>query len=296
MTNERGAQSITISAKTVADAVAEAVERLGLPESEIDVTVISEGSKGFLGMGGENARILAMPKAILARRVTPQPATPEPAPPTPEPEPAPLRTTPGRPVAREKAPARPITAEAAPAASTPPRPVNTDLTVEPDDEEQPAEVRADPALVAEAAVEVVRELILHIGLDAQATVRSAGNPVVIDIQGEDLGLLIGRHGDTLSSLQYLVNSIVGKRVHRWCKVVIDVEHYRLRREETLRTLANRQASRVRQTHQELVLEPMPAAERRIIHLTLQNSPWVVTHSKGEEPHRSVVIGPRPAER
>jgi spoIIIJ-associated protein len=294
VTNERGAQSITISAKTVADAVAEAVERLGLPESEIDVTVISEGSKGFLGMGGENARILAMPKAILARRVAPQPAPPEPAPPTPEP--APLRTTPERPVAREKAPARPITAEAAHAASTPPRPVNTDLTVEPDDEEQPAEVRADPAVVAEAAVEVVRELILHIGLDAQATVRSAGNPVVIDIQGEDLGLLIGRHGDTLSSLQYLVNSIVGKRVHRWCKVVIDVEHYRLRREETLRTLANRQASRVRQTHQELVLEPMPAAERRIIHLTLQNSPWVVTHSKGEEPHRSVVIGPRPAER
>ncbi|MGH2390301.1 MAG: Jag N-terminal domain-containing protein, partial [Chloroflexota bacterium] len=70
MTNDRGAQSITISAKTVAEAIAEAVERLGLPESEIDVTVISEGSKGFLGMGGENARILAMPKAILARRNT----------------------------------------------------------------------------------------------------------------------------------------------------------------------------------------------------------------------------------
>ncbi|HEX3733361.1 MAG TPA: RNA-binding cell elongation regulator Jag/EloR, partial [Mycobacteriales bacterium] len=157
-------------------------------------------------------------------------------------------------------------------------------------------VRADPALVAEAAVEVVRELILRVGLDAQATVRSAGNPVVIDVMGEDLGLLIGRHGDTLGAFQYLVNSIVGKRVHRWCKVVIDVEHYRLRREDTLRTLANRQAARVRQTHQELVMEPMPAAERRIIHLTLQNSPYVVTHSKGEEPNRSVVIGLRPAER
>ncbi|MGH2390354.1 MAG: RNA-binding cell elongation regulator Jag/EloR, partial [Chloroflexota bacterium] len=250
-------------------------------------------SKGFLGMGGENARILAMPKAILARRNTPQAAPPEP--PVQAPSSPPISSTPTRSAAADRPPVRPVAVDPVPAASVSPRPIKADPTVdsEENEEEQPAEVRADPALVAEAAVEVVRELILHIGLDAQATVRSAGNPVVIDVQGEDLGLLIGRHGDTLGSLQYLVNSIVGKRVHRWCKVVIDVEHYRLRREETLRTLANRQAARVRQTHQELVLEPMPAAERRIIHLTLQNSPWVVTHSKGDEPHRSVVIGPRP---
>jgi spoIIIJ-associated protein len=71
-----------------------------------------------------------------------------------------------------------------------------------------------------------------------------------------------------------------------------VEHYRLRREETLRSLANRQASRVRQSHHEVTLDPMPAAERRVIHMALQNSPWVVTHSVGEEPHRRVVIAPR----
>lgn len=299
MTNERGAQSITISAKTVAEAIAEAVERLGIPESEIDVTVISEGSKGFLGMGGENARILAMPKAILARR-TPPPVAPIATPEAPARESAP-RSAPQRSArsgAAEKAPAGPSVAEPAASVVVTPRAVVQDPTpvVDEPEDEQPAEARADPALVAEAAVEVVRELILRVGLDAQATVRSAGNPVVIDVMGEDLGLLIGRHGDTLGAFQYLVNSIVGKRVHRWCKVVIDVEHYRLRREDTLRTLANRQAARVRQTHQELIMEPMPAAERRIIHLTLQNSPWVVTHSKGEEPNRSVVIGPRPAER
>jgi spoIIIJ-associated protein len=302
VTNERGAQSITISAKTVAEAIAEAVEKLGIPENEIDVTVISEGSKGFLGMGGENARILAMPKAILARRTPPPVAPPEVREPAREPvarEPAPRAAT--QRTARaavEKTPSRPLIAEPAIPVVTSPRAIVQDPTpdVEEPDDEQPAEVRADPALVAEAAVEVVRELILRVGLDAQATVRSAGNPVVIDIMGEDLGLLIGRHGDTLGAFQYLVNSIVGKRVHRWCKVVIDVEHYRLRREDTLRTLANRQAARVRQTHQELILEPMPAAERRIIHLTLQNSPYVVTHSKGEEPNRSVVIGLRPAER
>jgi spoIIIJ-associated protein len=297
VTNERGTQSITISAKTVAEAIAEAVERLGIPESEIDVTVISEGSKGFLGMGGENARILAMPKAILARR-NPAPAAPvEAREPARESTP---RSTPQRSArsAAEKTPARPPLIEPAAPVVPAPRAVVQDPTpeLEEPEEEQPAEVRADPVLVAEAAVEVVRELILRVGLDAQATVRSAGNPVVIDVMGEDLGLLIGRHGDTLGAFQYLVNSIVGKRVHRWCKVVIDVEHYRLRREDTLRTLANRQAARVRQTHQELIMEPMPAAERRIIHLTLQNSPWVVTHSKGEEPNRSVVIGLRPAER
>jgi spoIIIJ-associated protein len=134
------------------------------------------------------------------------------------------------------------------------------------------------------------------GLDAMATVRNAGNPVVIDITGDDLGLLIGRHGDTLSAMQYLVNAIVGRRVHRWCKVVIDVEHYRLRREDTLRSLANRQAARVRQSRQEITLDPMPAAERRVVHMTLQNSPWVATHSVGEEPNRCVVISPRQAAR
>jgi len=294
VTNERGAQSITVSAKTVAEATAEAAQKLGLPENELDVTVISEGSKGFLGMGGENARILAMPKAILARRApqaSPVPdrsaATDAMAPPsprfrpiTPRPQPAPVTQEPPMPEVD------PITHVAA---AQPP-------VEHEEDEEQPEALRTEPALVAEVAVEVVRELILHMGLDAQATVRSAGKPVIIDIQGDDLGLLIGRHGDTLGAFQYLVNSIVGKRVDRWCKVVIDVEHYRLRREESLRSLANRQAARVRQTSQELTLDPMPAAERRIIHLTLQNSPWVVTNSTGEEPNRCVVIGPRLAER
>ncbi|MGH2411771.1 MAG: Jag N-terminal domain-containing protein, partial [Chloroflexota bacterium] len=254
MTNERGTQSITVSAKTVAEATAEAAQKLGLPESELDVTVISEGSKGFLGMGGENARILAMPKAILARRapqpspaerapaIDPTPPSPRFRPITPRPQPVPA------PVAADLS-----VPEVDPILHTAPQAAGENV----EDDEQPEALRTEPAIVAEVAVEVVRDLILHIGLDAQATVRSAGKPVIIDIQGDDLGLLIGRHGDTLGAFQYLVNSIVGKRVDRWCKVVIDVEHYRLRREESLRSLANRQAARVRQTSQELTLDPMP---------------------------------------
>ena len=190
---------------------------------------------------------------------------------------------------------RDILAQCPGAARTSPEPVAAppfEDGLEDEDEDQPAAVRADPAAVAEVAVEVVRELIVRMGFDAMATVRNTGNPVVIDITGDDLGLLIGRHGDTLSAMQYLVNAIVGRRVHRWCKVVIDVEHYRLRREDTLRALANRQAARVRQSRQEITLDPMPAAERRVVHMTLQNSPWVATHSVGEEPNRCVVISPR----
>jgi spoIIIJ-associated protein len=284
-----------VSAKTVTEAIAEAEQRLGLPRDEIDITIISEGSKGFLGMGGENARILAMPRAILARRLTEQPRI-QPRPVAPEVgiedepvEPAPLPASQGR--------RRPV---AAPEPARAPEPAVTptfeDALEEEEEEDQPAAVRADPAMVAEVAVEVVRELIVRMGLDAMATVRNTGNPVVIDITGDDLGLLIGRHGDTLSALQYLVNAIVGRRVHRWCKVVIDVEHYRLRREDTLRSLANRQAARVRQSRQEITLDPMPAAERRVVHMTLQNNPWVATHSVGEEPNRCVVISPRQASR
>lgn len=322
MTSERRSQSITVSAKTVAEAIVEAERRLGLAQDEIDVTVLSEGSKGFLGIGGEHARILAMPKAILARRapeplghaaaapLSTAPATlPEPASiPSPSPEPRPLAL---RPPAEREAKASP---PAAPAINVEAR-QNAEVGHEPlsrasemarrasdnhtadagegaEDEPTPP-ARVDSLLVAEVAVDVVRELLVRIGIDARATIRSSGNPVVIDIAGDDLGLLIGRHGDTLGSLQYLVNAIVGKRVHRWCKVIVDVEHYRQRREDTLRILANRQATRVRQTMQEIALDPMPAAERRVVHMALQNSPWVVTSSVGDEPHRHVVIAPRP---
>ena len=302
MTNERASQSITVSAKTVAEAIAEAEQRLGLSGDEIDVTIISEGSKGFLGMGGENARILAMPKTVLSRRppeaARPAPRSAPPAAPSmglePEIEQSPLVSR-----ARKQAAARQESPDGARPAPAPAENVPALVDDEPDyepvlDAVEPA--GADASEVAALAIEVVREMLTRIGLDATATVRSTTNPAVIDIAGDDLGLLIGRHGETLASLQYLVNAIIRKRMNRWSRVVIDVEHYRMRREDTLRALAGRQASRVRQTHREIMLEPMPASERRVVHMTLQNSPWVVTNSVGEEPNRCVVISPRPAAR
>jgi spoIIIJ-associated protein len=293
--SERGSQSITVSAKTVAEAIAEAQQRLGLSADEIDVTVISEGSKGFLGMGGENARILAMPKAILSRRAPDGGRTMPPSQPVVQPrdeisldeEQSPL-------VSRARKQAAEAGRELPPAVVEPfiaPAPI-AQADEEALDSSQTEAARADSAAVAEVAVEVVRELLQRMGLTATATIRSAANPVVVDVLGDDLGLLIGRHGETLTSLQYLVNAIVGRRVNRWCKVIVDVEHYRVRREEVLRSLANRQASRVRQIHRDIKLDPMPANERRVVHMTLQSSPWVVTNSVGEEPNRCVVISPR----
>ena len=115
------------------------------------------------------------------------------------------------------------------------------------------------------------------------------DPVAFDIEGDDLGLLIGRRGQTLASLQYLVNLMASRLLPENGYVVLDVEGYRRRRYDALQTLAQRMAERVRATGQSLVLEPMPAAERRIIHVTLEEHPDVTTQSFGEGENRKVEI-------
>jgi spoIIIJ-associated protein len=115
---------------------------------------------------------------------------------------------------------------------------------------------------------------------------------VLDIDGEDLGLLIGRRGSSLAALQYLVNVMVTRRLGSRVLVTIDVEHYHRRREDSLRGLAHRMADRVRQSRRPVTLEPMPAAERRIIHLALSEDQYVMTASVGQGDERKVVIRPR----
>jgi spoIIIJ-associated protein len=114
---------------------------------------------------------------------------------------------------------------------------------------------------------------------------------VLDIEGEDLGLLIGRRGQTLASLQYLLNLIVAKKVGKRVAFGVDVDGYRRRREEALVSLAKRTATRVRQTGRSVTLEPMPPNERRIVHITLQDDPNVITVSIGEGDARKVAVTP-----
>ncbi len=117
-------------------------------------------------------------------------------------------------------------------------------------------------------------------------------PLVLNIEGEDLGILIGRRAETLSSIQYLTRLMVNHRLHRWVNVIVDVEGYRARREEQLARLANRMADRAVSTGKPVMLEAMPPNERRIVHITLRDNPLVTTESVGEGDHRKVTIIPK----
>lgn len=151
---------------------------------------------------------------------------------------------------------------------------------------------ASPEALAEGR-EILDELLRHMGLEVTVSVET-GDTSKLDVRGgeadkEALGALIGRKGERLSALQHLVNLMLSRKLGAWTRVLVDVEDYRGRRERQLREIAMRAADRVRESGKMLQLEPMPALERRWIHLALRNNPDVSTQSIGEEPHRRVVI-------
>ena len=117
-------------------------------------------------------------------------------------------------------------------------------------------------------------------------------PILVNITGDDLGMLIGRHAEILNAMQYLVNQMLSRKLERWVQVVIDVEGYRARRETQLRQLANRMADQAVKTGRRQNLEPMPAGDRRIIHIALRDHTEVPTQSVGEEPTRKVTVIPK----
>jgi spoIIIJ-associated protein len=298
------ADSIEISAKTVNEAVNLALQKLGKTQSEVDVTVISEGSRGILGIGAEDARVRVS--------VRPPPAKLPPVETQPAAKPAPAVTLPApskeveedrvpAPIARRAKAAAPRSepAGAAPA----PKPRSAQLPprspAAPSQEPESEITGVSPDVVA-VAKEVVEELVRLLGLKAQVHMRGLEPRGVrspddgtatctADIIGEDLGILIGRRGENLTALQYVTNMIVNKRTDSDVRVVVDVEHYLVRRYESLRGLALRMAERVKQSGTPITLEPMPPYERRIVHLTLSDHPDVSTVSIGEGEERRVVI-------
>lgn len=167
---------------------------------------------------------------------------------------------------------------------------------------QPAETDVEHEMSEDdiaLGVEVLKKLLELMGVEASVRVREPETPgdgaavvkTVLDISGEDLGILIGRRGDTLASLQYLVNLIVGRKLKAKAGFGVDVAGYRRRREQSLRSLALHMAERVRTTKQMMTLEPMPPNERRIVHLALAQDSTVITESIGEGENRKVVIRP-----
>lgn len=154
---------------------------------------------------------------------------------------------------------------------------------------------AGETTAAGVATDAVGHILEAAGVNVTRTLRSAHDPEsggpIIDLAGEDSGLLIGRRGQTLQALQFLVNLIVRKQFDG-VRVVLDVENYRQRREASLREMATNIAERVAQTNRSITLEPMPPADRRIIHTTLTDHPSVATESTGEGEGRKVTIRPK----
>lgn len=145
---------------------------------------------------------------------------------------------------------------------------------------------------AEKAEEWFRDVCRAMGVDVEVVVREQGDHIHVDITGQEAGMLIGHHGQTLEALQYLGNLTIARIDDESRRLLLDVEGYRKRREETLTRLASRLADRVKRTGESVALEPMSAHERRVIHMALQDDPTVVTGSEGDDPFRRVVIHPK----
>lgn len=182
---------------------------------------------------------------------------------------------------REKRPA-PEKAEASEEAAEEPAPV------EPKPELPPLDVDAlSPD--GKKAYEFLRNVTHMMGVDVDIRMLEEENHITVEMTGDTLGVLIGRRGETMDALQYLTSLTVNKDKEDYTRVSLDVEHYRAKREETLRKLALRMANRARKSGRRVVLEPMNPYERRVLHSALQNNPYVETHSEGEEPYRRVII-------
>lgn len=150
----------------------------------------------------------------------------------------------------------------------------------------------EAADAAEIGRAFLAEIFSEMHLNTDIVIEQKEDYLVFDIQGEELGILIGRRGDTLDALQFLLNLVINRKSSSKIKVIIDIENYRAKREETLVGLSHKLAAKARRTGQKVILEPMNPQERRIIHMTLQDDDTVNTYSEGEEPYRKVIIVPK----
>jgi spoIIIJ-associated protein len=281
--------------KTVEEALRNARDAFSVGLDDLDFEIMTPGSRGVLGMGAEPARIVAAPRNALGGAAPKREAAASAPLPAPAHEDRPPRRD-DRPPRRDDRPPR--------RDDRPRRPSSGDLT-----ERDRAELAAARGSVASeraeldaaeaspealaAGKEILEKLMelpeFDVRVEVQTGETSRLNVVGDESEKEALGALIGRKGERLSALQHLVNLMLSRRMGDWTRVLVDVEDYRGRRERQLRDLANRAAARVEETGKMIQLEPMPALERRWIHLALRDHPAVATQSIGEEPNRRIVV-------
>ncbi|MEW5870021.1 MAG: RNA-binding cell elongation regulator Jag/EloR [Chloroflexota bacterium] len=271
------------SLEIIAPSVEEAVERgladLGLPEDAVEVEVLDMGSRGLFGLGSRQARVRLTIKTAGEEEIQPT-ASPREAIRPEKSERETVGAEPEAEIAEEEEPEA-LEAEA------------DEAQVEEEDESEQDDLALD------VARETVEELLGQMKVRAQVT-SSYGEPedarsktpLLVDVRGSDLSILIGPRAETLDALQYIASLIVGKELGRSVPLVVDVEGFRQRRAQQLRQLAQRMADQAVKTGRRQTLEPMPANERRLVHIELRNNPDVTTESVGEDPKRKVTIIPK----
>lgn len=265
---------ITVSAKTLDDAITEALVQLGVTSDRLDYIVVEKGSEGFLGIGRKQAVI----KARRKREEKPVEETVE-----------------------ESKVETPVKEEVKPEKKTEKKPAKEHSHTKKNVREEKPEVKSEPKKEVELAkvepqtIETCEKFIYDVmnamGMDdvKVTSVVDEEGALSINMEGSNMGILIGKRGQTLDSLQYLTNCVANKMQDGYVRVKLDTEDYRRRRKETLENLAKNIASKVKRTRKTVSLEPMNPYERRIIHSALQSDPAVSTHSEGEEPYRRVVV-------
>jgi spoIIIJ-associated protein len=304
--------------RSVEEALRSAREAFGVSGlDDLDFEILTQGSRGVLGMGAEPARIIAAPRSALgggSPRKDAAAATAPPPPPAPRDD-APREPRPRRSESRDaRAPGRGsrpqqgrsgddrrrqgaggASREATSVSSATSAAVEAAVAAgsSPGHREPTEEAEASPEAL-EAGREILAQLVELMGYDARVEVVT-GRSARITVYGADddekdaLGALIGRKGERLSALQHIVNLMLSRRMGTWTRVLVDVEDYRGRRERQLVEVATRAAEHVQETGQMLQLEPMTALERRWVHLALRDMEGIATQSIGEEPTRRVVV-------
>ena len=268
--------SIRVSAKTVDDAITEALIQLGVTSDRLEYEVIEKGSAGFLGIGMKQAVIEARRKPEPKEEKVEEPVVEEPV----KAEPKKVETVQPQKAAAEKKADEPQKAAFEKA-------VEKEVKEEVKKETKLVEVQPQ---TIEAVEDFLKSTMKAMDMEVELkTEIDQDGALCVDMSGEHMGILIGKRGQTLDSLQYLANRVANKHQEGYVRVKLDTENYRARREETLRHLAKNIAHKVKRNRRPVALEPMNPYERRIIHSALQSDPYVMTHSEGEEPFRKVVI-------
>jgi spoIIIJ-associated protein len=300
---------LEIEGKTIDEAIDKACREFDVPREKLNIEILSEGSSGFFGLvGTKKAKIKAsllsldmsfeLPKEKKERapEATAAPKPQEPREPRehkeqreqnpPRDNRAPREQRDHRPP-REQRDSRPPREHREPREARPPREHREAQTPR---EPRPQPVASSPEALA-AAKETLLAILALMKIEAQVTVEDTPEAISLTLQGADEGLLIGKRGQTLDALQYVVNKILSKQGRENKQVIVDTEDYRKKREEALVSLAEKVSQKVRKTRKPVTLGNMTARERRIIHLTLQSDDSVVTMSRGEGHNRKIIVRP-----